>query len=203
MKKPSGINEFVRKRIRRLRTAKRIPIARFLDQAGIPGSSYSDMETGTYRISLDNLFRILGVLEADIDDVWPSETIAGEALYLRRIQEFRLSEVIEFCQSRGAALFALVEGKCLVLLDRNIEEFLLERLALYIEDGIRYREGLWFRRDEEEFSLILFVRAHHCIDFVGTLIEKYMLCWSNLFREYPAALLKGRESGRGRQARSL
>lgn len=41
------------------------------DLAGIPRGSYGALESGTYRLSLENLFRLLGVLGMDASDVWP------------------------------------------------------------------------------------------------------------------------------------
>ncbi len=191
------VNDIVRKRLRRLRLAKNIRITQINRQAGIPCSSYSDMEAGVYKINLDNLFRILGVLEADINDVWPGETLDEERFYIRKIQEFRLSEIISLCDADGAALFALEEGRCRALMDRNLPDSLVERLALYIEDGIPYRQGLWFKRDDRDTCLRLFIKAGACPEFVKSLVSNYMIYWSTLHEEAPEVFLgplKGRRS---------
>ena len=41
-------------------------------RSGIAPGSYSCLENGWYKINLDNLFRILQVLKADVIEVWPS-----------------------------------------------------------------------------------------------------------------------------------
>jgi hypothetical protein len=90
------------------------------------------MEGGYYNISLDNLFRILGVMGADIGEVWPAETTAADEtnpIQLRRIQEFRISEIINLSEAEGAALFSVQGDRSTVLLQQNLSDFLLDRPA--------------------------------------------------------------------------
>ncbi|HSR53352.1 MAG TPA: helix-turn-helix domain-containing protein [Acidobacteriota bacterium] len=65
------VNEFVCGSIRRLRQSRGLGIEEMARRAGIPPGSYSCLETGRYRLNLENLFRILAVLEVEIADVWP------------------------------------------------------------------------------------------------------------------------------------
>lgn len=74
-KATSVINNYVGDCIRQLRIAKEIKVQDIAKHAGIPASSYSCLEGGRYKINLDNLFRILQALGADIRDVWPTGTI--------------------------------------------------------------------------------------------------------------------------------
>jgi len=144
------------------------------------------MEGGYYNISLDNLFRILGVMGADIAEVWPSETAAAEdanPIQLRRIQEFRISEIINLSAAEGAALFSVHGRRSKVLLQQNLSDFLLDRLCLYIEDGREYGDGLWFRKDLGSTCFIFFLKGKSCPDYLRKLIAQYLVIWSNLFSQ--------------------
>ncbi|HSR68781.1 MAG TPA: helix-turn-helix domain-containing protein [Acidobacteriota bacterium] len=67
------VNDFVVSTIRRIRIEKGIKVETMSKHTGIPLGSYSCLETGRYRMSLENLFRILHVLGTDIHQVWPGE----------------------------------------------------------------------------------------------------------------------------------
>lgn len=55
-------------RLRRLRRERRLTQAELARQIGIQQSDLSRMEKGEYRVSLDNLFKILGVFEIKMAD---------------------------------------------------------------------------------------------------------------------------------------
>jgi len=144
------------------------------------------MEGGYYNISLDNLFRILGVMGTDIAEVWPAETTATDdanPAQLRRIQEFRVSEIINLTDAEGAALFSVQGRRSKVLLQQNLSDFLLDRLCLYMEDGREYGDGLWFRKDLGSTSFIFFLKGKSCPDYLRKLIGQYLVIWSNLFSQ--------------------
>ena len=111
MSEKNSVNNFVRHKIRRMRKSKKLKIREIATLASMPYSSYAPMESGFYNINLDHLFRILGALEVDIREVWPAETLASEfddcELYLQKIQQFRLSEIISLSEAEGAALFSV------------------------------------------------------------------------------------------------
>lgn len=65
------INNFVCKNLRQIRMGKGIKVLEVAEKTGIPASSYSCLEWGRYKLNLDNLFRILHSIGADITDVWP------------------------------------------------------------------------------------------------------------------------------------
>lgn len=71
MRSKKLVNRYVGERLRRLRVARGIKVQEIARRAGLPPSSYSCLEGGWYNINLDNLFRILQVLEADVTAVWP------------------------------------------------------------------------------------------------------------------------------------
>ena len=187
MTEKNKINCLVRRKLRQLRLGKKLKLRQIATQAGIPLSSYACMESGHYNISLDHLFRILGALEADIRDVWPVETtgVADEAdrLYLKRIQSFRLSEILSLSGGEGGALFAVRKGRCGVLMHDNLSDFLLDRLILYLEDGRRYSRGMWFERTCGDVVYSFFLKAEHCPDFVKSMIYRYLVIWSHVFED--------------------
>ncbi len=55
-------------RLRRIRREHRLTQADLARQIGIQQSDLSRMEKGTYRVSLDNLFKILGVFDIKMAD---------------------------------------------------------------------------------------------------------------------------------------
>lgn len=55
-------------RLRRLRKERQLTQAELARQIGIQQSDLSRMEKGEYRVSLDNLFKILGVFDLDLAD---------------------------------------------------------------------------------------------------------------------------------------
>jgi len=55
-------------RLRRLRKERKLTQAELARQIGIQQSDLSRMEKGEYRVSLDNLFKILGAFELQISD---------------------------------------------------------------------------------------------------------------------------------------
>ena len=58
-------------RLRDFRLAKKMTSQEVARRAGISPASYSCLENGWYKINIDNLFKILQVLKADITDIWP------------------------------------------------------------------------------------------------------------------------------------
>jgi transcriptional regulator with XRE-family HTH domain len=60
-------------RLRRLRKERRLTQSDLARQIGIQQSDLSRMEKGEYRVSLDNLFKILGALEVDVAGFFADE----------------------------------------------------------------------------------------------------------------------------------
>ena len=73
-------------RLRRLRKERGLTQAELARQIGIQQSDLSRMEKGEYRVSLDNLFKILGVFDLDLVDFFgeKKETPAQERQPLSR-----------------------------------------------------------------------------------------------------------------------
>lgn len=65
------VNNFVGQRLREIRMQRGLTCREMAKRTGIAPGSYSCLENGWYRISLDNLFRILHTLGAKLGEVWP------------------------------------------------------------------------------------------------------------------------------------
>jgi transcriptional regulator with XRE-family HTH domain len=179
------INELVRLRIREIRKSKKVKVRQIAAQAEMPYSSYASMECGFYNINLDNLFRILGALDTDIREVWPAETAMNKVeetrLYLERIQQFRLGEIISLSGTEGAALFRVQGDTCKILLHQGLSDFLLDRLIFYLEDGLPYPHGLWFEKTSQGSDFRFFMKGGSCPEFLSTLIQKYLSIWAEVY----------------------
>jgi len=185
MSSKNTINELVRLRIREIRKSRKVKIREIATQAGMPYSSYASMECGFYNINLDNLFRILGALDIDIREVWPVETAvtlaAEDRLYLERIQQFRLSEIISLSGSEGAALFVVNGERCKLLLHQGLSDFLLDRLIFYLEDELPYPHGLWCKKTSQGKDFYFFMKGESCPEFLSKLIQKYLSIWVEVY----------------------
>lgn len=112
-KATSVINNYVGDCIRQIRIAKEIKVQDIARHAGIPASSYSCLEGGRYKINLDNLFRILQALDADISDVWPT----GDVNSVDVIGEEEMQQVVDAAMQAKPPVVSLddvVEAVCRV-----------------------------------------------------------------------------------------
>jgi transcriptional regulator with XRE-family HTH domain len=58
----------VGRRIRRLRKDRRLTVADLAAAAGLQAADVARLEKGEYRVSLDVLFRLLGVLATSVEE---------------------------------------------------------------------------------------------------------------------------------------
>jgi transcriptional regulator with XRE-family HTH domain len=65
-------------RLRELRKERGLTQAELARQIGIQQSDLSRMEKGEYRVSLDNLFKILGVFDLDLADFFGGQQATAE-----------------------------------------------------------------------------------------------------------------------------
>lgn len=93
--------------IRRIRRSKGLSSTEAARRAGIPLGSYSCLERGHYALNVDNLFRILAVLGADIGEVWPWECLQP----VERVTG-RLVERASRSRPGGIGLEDLLEAVC-------------------------------------------------------------------------------------------
>jgi transcriptional regulator with XRE-family HTH domain len=182
MSREKPVNESVRQKLRQLRLSKKLGIKQAAYVAGIPFSSYACMEAGHYKINLDDLSRILGALGADISEVWPDivPNVPNQSA-IRRIQEFRLSEVVALCPADGAALFSVTNAKCRVHMSHNVSDYFLDRLALYLEAGKKFDDGLWFEKAMRDTRFLFFLKSGECPPYLRKLVEQYLIIWSHIF----------------------
>jgi transcriptional regulator with XRE-family HTH domain len=175
------VNDWIRERLRRIRNEKGFKAKEVALRAGLPSSSYSCLESGFYRITVENLFKVVAALEISILDVWPCETycsqVQEENAGLRRVQAFRLGEVIRLSEAEGGALFRIHEDSVELVLHHTLSDFLLDRLVLYLENGIDYNNGCWFRIAGNGCELSLFLKANRCPPHVKRLIKDYLALW--------------------------
>jgi hypothetical protein len=64
-------------RLRRLRKERHLSQTELARQIGIQQSDLSRMEKGEYRVSLENLFKILSVLELDVTEFFQGQSEAA------------------------------------------------------------------------------------------------------------------------------
>jgi transcriptional regulator with XRE-family HTH domain len=105
------INNFVGHRLREIRVNKKMTSQEVARRAGIAPGSYSCLENGWYKINLDNLFRILQVLKADVTEVWPSTDVDQSAV----IDDDYLQDVVRDAmasQPREITLDDVYEAVC-------------------------------------------------------------------------------------------
>lgn len=179
------INSQIRLRLRNLRMARKMTVEAIAKRSGLTRSCYSAIENGYVRVNVDRLYRILGALEADINDVWPheglGEALSSEKLYELRRQDFRIDELRLIFNADRAALFYLDHNKSQVLLRSNLSEEVAVRIAFYLQDEFQNsaQANLFScALDDREFALLLEDRK---ADFSETLIDFYLLSWAQLF----------------------
>ena len=67
-------------RLRELRKERGLTQAELARQIGIQQSDLSRMEKGEYRVSLDNLFKILGIFDLDLADFFGEKAVATQSV---------------------------------------------------------------------------------------------------------------------------
>lgn len=178
------VNNLVRAKLRRLRKHKGLGLGELASVAGMPLSSYACLEAGHYKISLENLFRILKALQADIGEVWPAESEGVGAESGRghslQIQKLRLDEVLSLSGGEAIAVLEMVAGRCRVLLQKNFSEQERQILVQSQEQGRVQPDGLWFSQEDGDRRVLVFLRAQNCPLFVKQLISHYLVIWKKV-----------------------
>lgn len=179
------INEYVRQRLRRMRALRGMTITDAAKRLGLPRSSYSSFETGISRLSLDHLFEILEVLEADIEEVWPIGnefgTIKERQGPFKSINRYRLCEIVFLSNAEGAALLRLSKpNRCQILMSTRLSDYFLDRIMLYLEDGIRYKPGIWVESDCGQDILSLYIKTGTLSHELNALVQRYMALWCSV-----------------------
>ncbi len=179
------INDLVREKLRKLRLARGLTSKEFAFRLGIPRTSYVSLETGAYNFKVDLIHRALAVLRAEITDVWPQFGDSDRALenpaHLKKIQEFRLAELVSLANADGAAFLCTEESRTVVLISSGLGVRFLERLRLFLEDGARLRDGFWFETARRGQTFHLFIKAPHLPVQLRPLAGHYLTIWVSFF----------------------
>ncbi len=179
------INDHIRRHLRRLRKGRGLTAMEVAQRLELPRTSYVSLESGAYQIKLDHLHRALAVLDADIDDVWPShldqeEVVTGRKQLLR-MQEFRLNEVLAIGRAKGGLVVSKTEKSVRVHLTSQVSETMTDRILYYLEDNRLFRPGLWFSEREGDVSFLLYLRADQVPKQLDLMIRHYLVIWAAFF----------------------
>jgi len=136
----ADINALIRLRLKTIRRSRQLNMRQVASRAGIPISTYSNIETGiTGSVAAAKLFQILEAMGAEASDVWPyanlSEILQIERDRDLRHQEFRISELAQMFRARSTALLVLEEGRASILLSAGLSPETELRVASYLELG--------------------------------------------------------------------
>lgn len=139
------------------------------------------MENGFYRISLQNLNKMLAGLGATIEEVWPRRQAQPDPLGAafrgvpQQLDYFRFHEVYNLSESRKAALFAEHDvPHCLYAINVDDEEKL--ELAEMLEVGLN-RGWSFFSRSLDGQAVHLCLLEPVLRPHVGRLIDIYLDLW--------------------------
>ncbi len=151
---------------------------------GLPRSSYSSLECGAYQIKLDLLHQVLTILDADINDVWPTledEGILASRSQLLRTHQFRLDELLSICRANSGLLLSKHRNSVQVHLSSRISDSLSDRIVLYVEENQLFLPGFWFTRKQRNTSFLLYLTAEQAPQHVSFLIQHYLAVWASFF----------------------
>lgn len=100
---------FVGSKIRQLRKERNLTQAILAQKIGVQQSDLCRMENGEYKVSLDTLFKVLGVFGMDIGEFFRDELVpvspsqrTGELINLfQRLDEESQNEILEFARYKS------------------------------------------------------------------------------------------------------
>ncbi len=91
-------------RLRRLRKERGLTQAELARQIGIQQSDLSRMEKGEYRVSLDNLFKILGAFDLDLANFFADgQTVAAQHHQPLSRQDMKILHLLRELSPEGRA----------------------------------------------------------------------------------------------------
>ena len=93
------VSKYVADRIREIRQKQGLRVVDLARLSGIPASSYSCLETGRYKINLDNLLKVLLALGVGIGEVWPDVRLGCKG---RLIDESFVEEAVQESRRRSS-----------------------------------------------------------------------------------------------------
>ena len=195
-------NTHVRLQIRRLRLSRGWTQRQLARAAGVSSSSLGCLESGFYRLNVDTLDRILGALNVDVSDIWPSSK--------NKISESDIPllpgiDQVSFFRVREIHLLSSAESSCLFTgisapnggADRGNGSFPFELRTLYtINTG--EAERLWVGRQlaagaladswakysscRKPLHIFLCLKNASMQPWIESLIERYLSSWLAAFQ---------------------
>ena len=114
------VNQFVASRIRAIRISQGLNLKQLSLLCGIPVGSLCCLESAHYRLNLENLFRLLHALGADLSMVWPGK-IDRPAGIVDDAYVHRVVEQAEANLPRPVGLGDILQAVCSVFSVREEE----------------------------------------------------------------------------------
>lgn len=193
----AAVPDQIRLRLRNIRLTRGFSVREAAARCQMPPSSYWAIENGEYACSLQNLYRILEALGADISEVWPyvgaAEALSSSSrISALRQQGFRLNELVAVLEADGGMLCVEEEGQLSILLLSGFSERMAVRIAAYIETGDCPDETFTHKDGDRVFYLV----ASRIRSEVGrSMIGYYLKVWADAFSYDPELI----ESAKKRQ----
>lgn len=179
-----AIHEFLRTRIRELRLERNLTQRAAAELASLPQSSYCSIETGAYRVTVENLYRIAAALNVEISMLWPStwdqslSSRSGDSLNsFEQLNFFRLREIVLHANSSAALLWFESSHHARVLAWINVDERTQLRLARLRRLQASSQGWTVLERHQDCYSICLCLRDSRMTEFVHDLVDCYLQMW--------------------------
>lgn len=175
------INQFIRERLCEIRKEKRLSVRQAAVLNGIPESSYSCLEHGHYRITLQNLQKMLEALGIAIDEVWPALNQPRPEAWssvpdANTLNYFRFREFLRMADAEQAALFLRRKGAMKPVYSFNLDQSETQTLQDSVLTGLP--QG-WktYRKSSHEVEIYLSIKHAFVGDDLKRLLSLYMDLW--------------------------
>jgi transcriptional regulator with XRE-family HTH domain len=175
-------NEVIREKIRLIRRSKNLRMKDVAEKLGMKLSSYSALENGYCRINVDRLYDILDAIDADIEQVWPAESLDVSKLHLLRMQDLRLRELLFLAEAEAAVLAMRKDSRITVLLSERTSDDAIQRFCFYIEMNQAMPNGRVIRVDYSSFSLFLYLEEAKK-SLKQRMIAGFLDAWAEIFSD--------------------
>ncbi len=175
-------NEVIREKIRLIRRSKNLRMKDVAEKLGMKLSSYSALENGYCRISVDRLYDILDAIDADIEQVWPAESLNVSKLHLLRMQDLRLRELLFLAEAEAAVLAMREDSRITVLLSERTSDDAIQRFCFYIEMNLAMPNGRVIRVEYGSFSLFLYLEEAKKT-LKQRMIAGFLDAWAEIFSD--------------------
>lgn len=160
----------------------------------IPESSYSGLELGYHRLTLENLQRILSALEVAVQEVWPTTTELSEVTVPasrpqpdsksandpNALNYFRFSEVFRLSEAKGGVLAVRQSDRVEIVYSEGLTD---PERKLYQEWRLRDLPQGWklFKKGSRNVEIYLGLKDAFVEDHVRRILTIYMDLWLATF----------------------